>query len=307
MRESDKLFYYGLAAAATVSIALVALVVLVLSWQSLPALQYYGLGLFSDKWGPSEEGPEASSYGLLVPLMGTLVTGALAVLMALPLSVSAALLVEEFLPQRLRGPFSLLVDVMAALPTIVYGLWGLRVLAPLLRDYVYKPLHAVLGWTPFFSCQPVTGSGVLTASILLAVMITPYMFAVVREAYHSIPSTYREAVLALGATRFEASRLLLSMIKPVLVAAALLGFGRAAGETVAVALVIGSAFNPPVCLFAPSYTVSALIANQFGEATFYPYMLNALYFGGLVLLALGLASNALGLYYLGRVKGVGES
>lgn len=302
MSSRDRLFYYSLASVAAVSLAVVLLLILVLSTQSWPAISFYGPGLVGWEWRPSETRPEEASYGLLVPLAGTLVTSIIAGAIALPLSVAAAVMVEEYLPLGLRRPFSLLVDVMAGVPTIVYGLWGLRVLAPFLRDTVYRPLHGLLGWIPLFSCDPLTGSGVLTASLLLAVMITPYMFAIIREAYHSIPSTYREAVLALGATRYEAVRILLSMTRPAIVAALLLGLGRAAGETVAVALVIGSAFNPPVCLFTPSYTISSLIANQFAESSFYPYMTSALYFGGLVLLVIGLALNAGGLYYLSRAR-----
>jgi phosphate transport system permease protein len=190
---------------------------------------------------------------------------------------------------------------MAGLPTIVYGIWGLTVLAPLLKG-AYEGLHAILGWTPIFACEPAGGLSIATAGILLAVMVTPYMFAIVKETYRLIPMKYREAAWALGATRLEYTAIMVSMIKPAIVAAALLGFGRAASETVAVALVVGNSVAMPTCVIGPGITVSALIANQFPEANLYPLMQSALYTGGLVLLALGLASNALGLYLLSRVR-----
>jgi len=216
--RGDRLLYYGLAAPASVSLAVVVLLASILFWYSYPYFSRYGFNIASTSWKPDELHPERSMYGLLTPLLGTLATSLIAIIVALPLSVSAVLLVEELLPLRVRGGFTLVVDMMAGVPTIVYGFWGLRVLAPWLRDHVYRPLHTLLGWLPLFSCEPLTGANTLTAGIVLAVMITPYMFAIIREAYHSIPFTYREAVLALGATRYEASRIMLSMVKPAIIA-----------------------------------------------------------------------------------------
>jgi len=142
----------------------------------------------------------------------------------------------------------------------------------------------------------------LTAGILLSIMIMPFIYAIVRESYRQIPKTYKEAALALGTTRYEYARIMYGMLKPSIIAGTLIGFGRAAGETVAVALVIGNTFNAPTCLLSPSYTVSSLIANQFANARLYPYMVNVLLLGGLILLVIGLASNLIGVMYLRRVR-----
>ncbi len=304
--SGDARFYYSLIPAAIVSVVVLVLLLSILVYYSIPAVEYYGSTLFtSTKWRPVEGDPSASSYGLLVPLAGTLVTAVIAVVLATPLSVSAVFFSEELIPARFRGVrdvFASLVDLMAGIPTIVYGLWGVAILAPFLKDNLYEALYEALGFIPLFSCKPVTGSTVLTAGILLSIMIMPFMYAVMREAYRQIPSTYREAALALGTTKYEYSKIMFGMLRPALLAGLLIGFGRAAGETVAVALVIGNTFNMPSCLLAPSYTISSLIANQFANASLYPYMTNVLLLGGLILLLIGLASNILGLMYLRRVR-----
>ncbi len=299
--KADKLFFYSLLPFVAIVFAVMALLFMVMGWVSAPAFREYGVSLVtSSRWKPSETSPSLASYGLLAPLYGTLVSSVLAVLLAFPPTIAIVLAVEEYAPRSLRDVIASLIEVMAGLPTIVYGLWGVEVLAPLLKHAVYDPLHSLLGFIPLFSCKPLSPYNIATAAVLLAIMILPYMVAVAREAYRSIPFTYREAILALGTTRYEYAKLMLSLAKPGIVAAALLGFGRAAGETVAVALVVGNAFNISPCLFKPGYTISALIANQFSMAPLYPYMMNVLFAGGLILLVLGLLANTLGVIMLER-------
>ncbi len=299
----DKLFYYSLLPLASTIVLVVIILALILIHYSLPSLERYGVRILVEhRWLPREDKPGSSVYGLLIPLTGTLVTSITSIVLSLPLVLSLVILVEEILPTKISSIFSSIVDVMAAIPTVVYGLWGLETLSPLLRNYIYTTLYRKLGFIELFSCKPYVGTTYLTASILLAIIVTPYMFVIIREAYRAIPSTYKEAIYALGATRYEAVKTLVSMIRPAIVAGMLLAFGRAAGETVATALVIGSSFNPPNCLLSPGYTISSLIANQFGESFLYPYMASVLYLGGLVLLGIGVLSNILGLYYLRMVK-----
>ena len=306
MPASDKRFFYSLLPAALISSIILILLFIVLLYYSAPALKEYGLDLFTtSSWSPSEESAGESRYGLLVPILGTLASAVIAVVLALPFAIATVIFTEEIIPKsmdRLREAFSTLIDVMTGLPTIVYGLWGLAVLAPFLRDNLYNPLYAVLGSVPLFSCRPVTGTTILTAGILLSMMIMPFIYSVVRHSYRRVPSTYKEAALALGTTKYEYSKIILGMVKPSILAGVLIGFGRAAGETVAVALVVGNTFNMPSCLLSSSYTISALIANQFGNAPLYPYMINVLVVGGLILLLVGIISNILGIMYLNRVR-----
>ncbi|MEB3787484.1 MAG: phosphate ABC transporter permease subunit PstC [Desulfurococcales archaeon] len=305
MPASDRRFYQALLPASLVSIIVLLALFTVLLYYSLPAIKMYGLELFtSSEWRPVEGSPGESRYGLLIPIAGTIITALIAVVLATPPALAAVYLTEEMLrgSWRLREAFVSLIDIMAGMPTIVYGIWGLAVLAPFLKDTLYQGLYEALGFIPLFSCEPLTGSTVLTAGILLAIMIMPFMYSIIRESYRQIPRTYKEAALAIGATRYEYARIMAGMIRPALLAALLIGYGRAAGETVAVALVIGTTFNPPTCLLSPSYTVSSLIADQFANASLYPYMTNVLLLGGLVLLAIGLVSNLLGVMYLRRVR-----
>ncbi len=163
------------------------------------------------------------------------------------------------------------------------------------------PLYDHLSFIPLFSYPPVGGYSYLSAGVLLAIMVTPFASAIIREAYNMVPFTYREAIYSLGgATRYEATKVLLGYIKPAIVSGTILAFGRAVGETVAVSLVIGNTFNLTTALFAPGYTVSSLIANQFGNAFIYEYMTSTLFAAGLILFVIGLAVNVVGLKMLKR-------
>nr|WP_317896004.1 phosphate ABC transporter permease subunit PstC [Pyrofollis japonicus] len=303
LHRSDKLLYYSLLPFASIIVATFILLFIVISYVSFPAIRRYGTSILTaTRWAPNEASPESSVYGLLAPLFGTLVSSTIAVILALPVAVSVVLVLEEYAPQRLREVIGSIIELMAGLPTIVYGLWGLEVLAPMLRKHVYSPLHELLGFIPLFSCRPITGFNLATAGVLLAIMILPYMVAVARDAYRSIPFIYREAALAIGATRYEYARIMLGLARPGIIAAALLGFGRAAGETVAVALVVGNTPYVGACLFKPAYTVSSLIANQFANANLYPYMMNVLFFGGLLLLLIGMVANTIAVIMIEKVR-----
>ncbi|MEM3870806.1 MAG: phosphate ABC transporter permease subunit PstC [Candidatus Korarchaeum sp.] len=288
--------------ASIVFVVFIALTYVVLS-VSYPSISKFGTKLFTENvWRPSEAGEEFVRYGLLAPLYGTLVTSLIAATIALPLSLSTVYLVEELARSKLREVLSTTIDLMAGLPTVLYGLWGVEVMIPFIRDSLMTPLHSYLPWIPLFSCEPLSGASFLSAGILLAIMIIPFMHSLVQDAYRSIPRTYREAALSLGANRYEYFRIMLSMIKPAVIASLLLGLGRASSETVAVALVVGNSFNLSPCLFSPGYTIPSLIANQFSESNFYPYMQSALYAGGLVLLLLGVASSITGLIMMRKVR-----
>ncbi len=299
----DKGFFLTLLPIASLIFALFALLAYVIVYMAWPAFQRFGFRLLTENvWKVSERGIEFVRYGLLAPLYGTLVTSAIAAVIALPLSISTVYMVEDIAPRRIRELFSSTIDLMAGLPTILYGLWGLEVMIPLIRDYIMVPLHSKLGFIPLFSCDPLSGASFLAAGLLLAIMIIPFMYSVIEDAYRHIPHTYREAALSLGATRYEYFKILFSMIKPAIIAALLLGLGRAASETVAVALVVGNSFNVSPCLFAPGYTISSLIANQFSESTFYPLMENVMFAGSLVLLTLGVIFSGIGVVMMRKVR-----
>lgn len=270
---------------------------------SLPIFQKEGLQIYtSNKWFAPEDEPEKEFYGVVAAIYGSLYTSILAVLISLPLSIGFAVFVIDYAPKKLKELLTVATDVMAGLPTIIYGIWGAFVLVPLLRDYIMKPLYSHLSFIPLFSFEPTTGYSFLSAGVLLGIMVTPFASSIIREAYRVIPFTYREAIYSLGATRYEATKLLVGYIKPAVIAGILLAFGRAIGETVAVSLVVGNTFNIAPSLFAPGYTISSLIANQFGNAFIYRYMVSALFAAGLSLFFIGLAVNVLGILMLRRFR-----
>ncbi len=278
-------------------LSLLASMLAVLVVASLPILRREGLQVFTTNiWvARPEEGVER--YGLLAAIYGTLYTSLIAVAVAAPLAVSLAVALEEFVPRRLRGAVELLVDLMAATPTIVYGVWAATYLAPLMY-HVFTVLHRFLGWLPMFSEPPVTGYSIGTAGVMLGIMVTPYAAAVIREAYKMVPHHLREAAYAIGATRFEAIRILLGVVRPSIVAGLVLAYGRAMGETVAVSLVVGNALAITPSMTRPGATVSSLIASRFKAAAYYHYLESALFAGGLALFLIGLAVNTAGILYM---------
>src|SRR6266699_2505739 len=238
---------------------------------------------------------------LILIILGVLFVDALlALLIAVPLALSVAIFLTEFSPRWLRQPVAFLVELLAAIPSVVYGLWGIFVLIPFLRSYVVPPLKAVFGWTPFLQ-GVFYGNSLFAGGIILAIMIVPYIAAVSREVLLAVPASQREAALAMGATRWEAVR---SAVLPYgragLMGAIILGLGRALGETMAVTMLIGNRHDISVSLLQPAYTMAAAIANEFSEATTGMYQ-SALVEVGLILFVLTVAVNAVARILIWRV------
>lgn len=248
--------------------------------------------------------PVAESFGALPFAYGTLVTSAVAIVVALPVSVGLAVFLVEMGPARLRPLVSFPIETLAAIPSVVYGLWGLFVLVPWLRDVVEPALGSALGFLPLFQGPPI-GLGFLAAGLILAVMILPTIASVSIEVLKTTPPALREGALALGATRWEAIRMaVLPHARPGIMGAALLGLGRALGETMAVTMVIGNSPEIHASLFAPGYSLPSVIANEFAEATSDVH-LAALAGLALVLFGITIALNAAARLLVHAVKGAG--
>jgi len=217
--------------------------------------------LVTSVWDPVQE-----EYGALPLIYGTLVSSFLALLIALPLGLGVAIFLSELAPRWLERPLSFLVELLAAIPSIVYGLWGIFVLVPWLRLSVQPWLASNFGSLPFFK-GPAYGFGMLAAGLILAVMVLPIIASISRDVLQAIPKLQREAALGLGATRWESTRIILSDAKSGIVGATLLGLGRAVGETMAVTMVIGNRSEISASLFNPAYSMASVIANEFAEAT----------------------------------------
>lgn len=296
---SDKLYEGITAACAIVIPALViaiALAVLIAAW---PAFSKLGLSIItSSDWDVA-----AGHFGAAPAVFGTLISSAVALIIATPLAIGIAIFLSEFSPLWLRQPIGFLVDLLAAIPSVVYGLWGIFILVPLLRQYVMPFLRDTLhlGSTPFFS-GPAYGPSMLAAGIILAIMALPYISSVSREVLMAVPRSQREAALALGATRWEMIRdAVLPYAKSGIIGGVMLGLGRALGETMAVTMVIGNRLEISASLFAPGYTMASLIANQFSEAT-NDLQLSALMAVGAVLFVITLIINAIARWLVWQVS-----
>jgi phosphate transport system permease protein len=210
--------------------------------------------------------PVAEEFGAFPLMFGTLLSSLIALLIAVPLSLGVAIYLTEFAPKVIRQPVAFLIGLLAAIPSVVYGLWGIFVLIPVLRTTAFPLLKRVFGFLPFFQ-GPIYGPSMLAAGIILAIMIMPYVMSVAREVLLAVPNTQREAALALGATRWEAvTTAVVPYARSGLIGAVILGLGRALGETMAVTMVIGNRHEIAASLFAPGYTMAAAIANEFTEA-----------------------------------------
>jgi phosphate transport system permease protein len=277
------------------------LMLITFALNSLPIFEREGIAIYTTNiWRAAEE-PENEFYGILAAIYGTIYTSIIAIVIALPVSIGLAIFVIDVAPKKFRELLVILTDIMAGLPTIIYGIWGVFILAPIISKVMIF-LYENFSFFPLFSYRNPTGFSLLTAGILLAIMVTPFATALIREAYAAIPHVYREAAHSLALTRYEVTKLLLGYIKPAIVAGTLLAFGRAVGETVAVSLVVGNSFNIHPSFFAPGYTISSLIANQFGNAFAYSYMPYALFAAGLALFFIGLIVNVTGVLILRRWK-----
>jgi phosphate transport system permease protein len=281
-------------------LGLIAFEVLRAAW---PALRRFGFSFL----GSSTWDPVAGIFGAAPAIVGTILTSVIALVIATPLALGAAIFLAEFAPQRVRQPVAFLVDLLAAIPSIVYGLWGVFVLVPLLRTHVMPFLSETLGLGRFsLFAGPLYGNSVLAAGVILAIMVLPYIAAVSREVLLAVPRSQREAALALGATRWET---IVGAVIPYarvgILGGIILGLGRALGETMAVTMVIGNTHDIPSSLFHPAYTMASLIANEFAEATGNLH-LSALMAIGFVLFVITLIVNALARWLVWQVsKGQG--
>jgi len=291
--------------AALYVLGLMAAMSFAMSWAAFPSLKAFGWRfLVTSTWDPVAE-----SFGALPFVYGTVLSSMLALLIAVPLSIGAAIYLAELAPLWIRPPIAFLIELLAAIPSVVYGLWGIFVLAPWLRTWLQPALATWLGFLPLFQGPPY-GVGMLAAGIILAIMVVPFITAVSREVFLAVPTTQREAALALGATRWETTRIaVLRYGRSGILGAVLLGLGRALGETMAVTMVIGNRPQIALSLFAPGYTMASVIANEFAEATSDLY-LAALGEIGLLLLLLTVVINALARLLVwsvgGAVKAVRE-
>lgn len=283
------------------------LTVLTLLWmgwvifkQAQPAINAFGFGfLTSQEWDIANV-----QFGALPYIFGTVVTSAIALILALPIGLAVALVTSEnFLPPWVRSPIAFLVELIAAIPSVIVGLWGIYLLIPFLQP-IQLWLYAHFKWIPLFSTQPF-GSGMLAAGVILAIMILPTIAAISREVLLAIPSDLRSASMSLGATRWETIfGVLLPASVSGLLGAAMLGLGRALGETMAVTLVIGNSAQISPSLLNVGYTIPALLANEFGEALD-PLHIGALMYLALILFALTLAINVVAILMV-RVLGYGK-
>ncbi|MEO8579004.1 MAG: phosphate ABC transporter permease subunit PstC [Gemmatimonadales bacterium] len=277
----------GCALIVPVLVIAIAIAIFAAAW---PAFAKLGLSIVTS----SDWDVQGGHFGAAPALFGTLVSSAVALIIATPLAIGVAIFLSEFSPVWLRQPVGFLVDLLAAIPSVVYGLWGIFVLVPMLRESVMPFLRDTLhlGATPFFS-GPAYGPSMLAAGLILAIMALPYISAVSREVLMAVPRSQREAALALGATRWEMIRdAVIPYARSGIIGGIMLGLGRALGETMAVTMVIGNRPEISASLFAPGYTMASLIANEFSEAT-NDLHLSALMAVGAILFAITLIVNAI--------------
>ena len=267
-------------------IALVCAIGVVLAHQSMPSIQKFGLSF----WRTEIWDPVAGEFGALPFIWGTLYSSVLALLIATPIALGIAIFISELCPAVLRQPLVFVTELLAAIPSIVYGLWGIFVLVPAVRA-VETSLPDAVRKLPLFSGPPL-GLGMLSAALILAIMVIPFISSISREVLKSVPPAQREGAYALGATRFEAIRAAVFYARTGIIGAVMLGFGRALGETMAVTMVIGNNPKVSMSLFAPQYTMAAVVANEFAEAANDLY-LSALVEIGLVLFIITLIINSL--------------
>lgn len=270
----------------------VVVLVILLGWElwrgSSLAVRKFGFHfLTTSTWDPVAE-----QFGALPFIYGTVVSSLIALVIAVPLSIATAAYLTELAPLWIRQPLVSLIEMLAAIPSVILGLWGIFVMIPWLRNYPFPLLKRLFGWTPFFT-GPIYGPSMLAGGIIIAIMILPIITSISREILRSVPNLQREAAYALGATRWEATRIaVLSYAKNGLFGAVILGLGRALGETMAVTMVIGNTPQIAASLFKPGYTLASVIANEFTEATTDMY-LQALFEIGLVLFGITILANLL--------------
>ena len=300
----DSLFRWLSGGVAVAVVGLLALIVAVLFVVADESIRTFGTGFLNGTiWNPVP--PEV--FGAVPFVYGTLVTSALALLFGVPISLGIAIFLSELAPRWLRVPLTYVVELLAAVPSVVYGLWGIFVLSPVMRAFVEPVIQDVFGFLPIFQGNPI-GTDKFTAGVILAVMIIPTISSVSRESLLAVPQSQREAALSLGATHWETTRVaVLGYARAGLFGAVILGLGRAVGETMAVTMMIGNKNSISVQLFDQGQTIASLIANSFAEAGPSSLQLAALIELGLVLMLMSLAINIFARLMVRRVMGVGEA
>lgn len=283
----DTIFRSILLIAAASILLIVAAILVMMASNALPTFERFGFGfLVGREWRPAQE-----EFGALPFIFGTVVSSLIALILSVPVSLGIAIFLVEQAPQKLARPIAFMVELLAAIPSVVYGLWGIFVLAPFIRNYLGPVLQNNLGFIPLFQGR-LTGIGMLTGAMILALMITPIITAVVRDVLEAVPTTQREAALALGATKWETTTIVLGNAASGIAGAVVLGLGRAIGETMAVTMVIGNSPQITASLFEPANTIASLLAANFAEATDRLY-LSALIEIGLVLFLVTFVVNSL--------------
>lgn len=266
-KTGEIVFRFACASAATLLMVALSGVIISLFIGGLPAFRTFGFGfLTSTTWNPVTE-----VYGAAGPIVGTLITAFLSLLIALPLALGVAVFLVEFCPTRLSRPIAVAVELLAGIPSIVYGMWGLFVLAPWFAAHVQMPIAMNAtpgGWVDKLFAGTPNGANIFTASLILAIMVLPYMAAVFRELFLTVPSQVREAAYGLGCTPFEVIRaVVIPYVRRGMIGVIMLGLGRALGETMAVTFIIGNAHGFPHSLFDSGSTIASTVANEFAEAT----------------------------------------
>jgi phosphate transport system permease protein len=293
----DKIFRSLMFAAAVTIPTVVAGMIVMMVTSSFPTIQRFGIGfLFGTEWNPSR-----NIFGALPFIYGTIVSSLVALFIAVPISLGIAIFLTEQAPKKIATPIAFLIELLAAIPSVVYGLWGIFVLAPFVRKYLGAFLQSWFGWVPLFEGN-VTGFGMLTGGLILALMIIPIITAVVRDVLHAVPMAQREAALALGATKWETTQIVLSNASTGIAGAIVLGLGRAIGETMAITMVIGNKPQISGSLFDSAYTIASVLAANFAEANDELYQ-SALIEIGLVLFIVTFAINAFAKLLVMQVSG----
>jgi phosphate transport system permease protein len=297
---ADRVYRTAILAFALCVPILLLLILIEVGAAGWPALRQFGVQFLTS----SEWDPVAGQFGAAPAIAGTIITSLVALALATPLALGGAIFISEFSPSWLRQPLTFFVDLLAAVPSVVYGLWGIFFLVPMLREqlmpFLRDTLH--LGATPFFT-GPAYGPSVLAAGLILAIMVLPYIAAVSREVLMAVPRSQREAALALGATRWETiTGAVVPYARSGIIGGVILGLGRALGETMAVTMVIGNRHELSASLFAPGYTMASLIANEFSEATS-DLHLSALMAVGFVLFLITLIVNGIARWLVWRTGG----
>lgn len=300
-RLQDQAFFLVTGFFAVLVLVVLGGIILSLIDGALPAIQKFGLAFaFAEVWNPVKE-----NFGALAPIYGTLVTSLIAMLIGVPVSFGIALFITELCPPWLKRPLGIAIELLAGIPSIIYGIWGLFVLAPFMQATVQPFLIATAGQVPglgYLFKGPPYGIGILTAGIILAVMVLPFVTSIMRDVFETVPAIVRESAYGLGATTWEVvSRIVLPYTRVGVVGGVMLGLGRALGETMAVTFVIGNAHRISASILAPGTTISASIANEFTEAVGEIYTSSLIYLG-LILFVITLIVLSLARLMLARMS-----